>query len=271
MDTVGRTKAFAVLLARCPNLKVLDLDGPYGQENQDDSVLVSLAQHCPLVEGVHLTSRCSDAVLLLLKQNCKNLITFKFCECGGLTDAFFEHIVRIQSLQNLYFDQCKGITDAGLATLMRGCPNLRVLHFLEEDYHFHSAAVFRGLKDAPFVDSLVEINIYVDVIEDADEQFEVIIGEGLARCHNLVKVVVVNDHFGDVGLALMCAGCPKLEELEVRLLARANITIEGLIHVATKCPHLRRCEAYPLDIDFSDAEVEMFKARFPAIELFTKW
>ena len=267
-------KAFADLLAHCPNLKVLDLENTneeeYAHEGQDDLVLVSLAQHCPLVEEIQLSemSRCSDAVLLLLSQNCKNLFKIYLFECAGLTDASLEHIAKIQLLQHLEF-YCYIDADAGLAALMRGCPNLRMLHICE--CTFPSAEVFRSLKDAPFVDSLVDILIAIGELEDADEQFEVIIGESLACCHNLVKVAVPNYHFGDIGLALMCAGCPKLEELELNL--TENLTIEGLMHVATKCTRLRTCKVHCSYYNyFSEAEVEIFKARFPDIKfLVTGW
>ena len=264
-------KAFAELLAHCPNLKVLDFQNSwevqYSHEGQDDLVLVSLAQHCPLVEEIRLrqTLNCPDAGLSLLRQNCKNLVKIHFEECGSLTEACFEHIAKIQSLQHVSFNNLD--TGAGVAALMRGCPNLREFHIY--DPSLRSAAGFRGLKDAPFVDSLVDIDIAIGEMEDEDEtdQFDVIIGEGLARCHNLVKIAVSNDDFGDVGLALMCAGCLELEELVVD--QSGNLTIEGLMHVATKCPRLRRCEvcSFHEEFQFSDAEVEMFEARFPAIKL----
>ena len=264
-------KAFADLLAHCPNLKALILENSsedeYAHEGQDDSVLVSLARHCPLVEEIQLrqTLRCSDAIVLLLSQSCKNLVKITFDECSGLTDACFEHIAKIQSLQHLGFDSVD--TDAGIAALMRGCPNLRVLHIC--DRTFTSAEGFRGLKDAPFVDSLVDIDIAIGEMEDAGDLFDVIIGEGLARCHNLVRVAMTNEDFGDIGLALMCAGCPKLEELEIRL--SENMTIEGLMHVATNCSRLRRCEVCAFDeFLFSEAEIDMFRARFPAIEFLVR-
>ena len=207
------------------------------------------------------TSSCPDAGLSLLSQNCKNLVKIGLYDCDGLTDASLDHIARIQSLQHLALYNSLDGTDAGVAALMRGCPNLRVLHICDRTLISEG---FRGLKDAPFVDSLVEITI-ADEIPVADEPFDVIIGEGLARCHNLVRVDVSDDNFGDTGLALMCMGCPELEELTVRL--SENLTIEGLMLVAAHCPRLRRCEVCEFgEFHFSDAEVEIFKARFPAIE-----
>ena len=264
-------RAFKGFLAHCPNLKRFRLAAvvydEYPHVGDDDLLLVSLAQHCPQVEEIafNWTSSCLHCGLSLLSQNCKNLVKIHFDECDGLTDTSFEHIARIQSLQNLDFYCSHADTDAGVAALMRGCPNLCVLHIY--DRPLRSAAGFRGLKDAPFVDSLVDTNIAIGEMEDAGDLFDVIIGEGLARCHNLVKVEVTNDDFGDVGLALMCAGCLELEELVVD--QSGNLTIEGLMHVATKCPRLRRCEvcSFHEEFQFSDAEVEMFEARFPAIKL----
>ena len=83
---------------------------------------------------------------------------------------------------------------------------------------------FRGL------DSLVEINIRE--MQDVGDLFEMIIGEDLSCCHNLVKFEVTISDFGDVGLALMCSGCKKLKEFVVYL--SEKLTIEGLMHVATK-------------------------------------
>ena len=264
-------KAFADLLAQCPNLKNLVLENnhevEYAHEGQDNSVLVSLARHCPLVEEIQLddTARCPDAGLLLLSQNCKNLIEMRFCQCDGFTDKTFEHIAKIQSLKDLNFYNCSDITDAGVAALMRGCPNLRVFHICDEASSF-SAEAFRGLRNAPFVHSLVDINITGDMEDAEEEPFEVTVGESLAYCHNLVKIRVCNDNFGDVGLALMCAGCRNLEKLEVYM--SANLTIEGLVHVATSCPRLRVCAIVDVsDQEFSEAENEMFTARFPAIHL----
>ena len=264
-------KAFADLLAHCPNLKVCKLDNShkdqYAHEGEDDSVLVSLARHCPLVEEIQLTEtfRCSDAVFLLLSQNCKHLDEIYLDNCAGLTDACLEHIAKIQSLRELQLWGCYDITGAGLTALMRGCPNLCKLFFWGDC----SAEAFRGLKDAPFVQSLVEI--LISGYDEETDQFDVIIGEALSYCHNLVTITVCNNNFGDVGLALMCAGCPKLEELEVKL--SGNLTIEGLMHVAMKCPRLRKVDvdAFGEEFRFSDDVVEMFNARFPAIELTTGW
>ena len=260
-------KAFADLIAHCPNLKKLVLENNlgdvYAHEGQDDSVLVSLARHCPLVEEIELnmTSGCPDFGLLLLSQNCKNLVKIRFEDCEGFTDTSFEHIAKIQSLQEL-FCSCNDITDVGFAALIRGAPKLRVFDIFCDGF---SAEVFRGLKDAPFVQGLVEIRIR-GFMEEMDH-IDVIIGESLSCCHNLVKIVVSIDHFGDVGLALMSAGCPQLEVIEVDM--SEILTIEGLMHVATKCPRLRLCDVKYGGIDktFSEAEIEMFKARFPDTDI----
>ena len=266
--------AFANLLAHCPNLKALVLENSHGDvehehEGLDDSVLESLAQNCPLVEAIELrdTRRCPDVGLMLLSKNCKNVIELRFGQCDGFTVASFEHIAKIKSLQDLNFYNCSETTDAGLAALMRGCPNLRELHICDEASSI-SAAVFRGLKEAPFVNCLIDVSISGD-FDDAedldDEPFEVTIGESLAYCHNLVTVRVAHEYFGDEGLALMCAGCPSLKELNIYM--TENLTMEGLMHAVSICPRLCVCEVTEVyDSQFSESDVEMFQTKFPSIQ-----
>ena len=195
------SKAFNDLLAHSSNLLKVKID--WDEDHEVPNVLISLAQHCQLLKEICVSSdRNLDAGLSLLSKNCKNLVKIEFDQCGALTDASFQHIANIQSLEELACIECYGLIDAGVAALMRGCPNLRDLQISSEE--LTSAEGFRVLRNAPFVHSLIEIYIYGNM-EDHDGQLEVIMGEGLACCHDLVKIALSIEHFGDVGLALMCS------------------------------------------------------------------
>ena len=275
----GRMKAFCDLLAQSPNLKKITFENcPWSperaHEGQDDSILVSLAQHCPSVEEIDVngTVRSLDAGLLLLSQNCMHVRKITVYECSELTVTTFAHISRIESLQELSISNCDTVTDAGLTSLLRGCPNLR--HFTIAGDGF-SEQGFRGLKNAPCSQSLITIDVWFDN-DSLTPALDVIIGKGLASCHNLETISIRTSFsedasFGDAGLALMRKGCPKLKDLT--LVHSETLTMAGLIRVASRCPLLGSISVDNFitndedDVEpFSKADIRRLKKRFPTIE-----
>ena len=268
----GRLKAFADLVTHCPNLKKLGLGNmrnpQYRHEGQDDTVLVHLGQYCPLVEEIDLDMMvsCPDAGLLLLSQNCMNVHKIHLQYCDGLTDTSLAHISRIQSLQELCFEDCNTVTDAGLGALFQGCPNLQFLSISGDDF---SEQAFRGLRNAPWMQNLVTLYLWFNNGELTPE-FDVVMGESLSCCHNLVTFSI-HYYARDAGLALMCEGCPKLKDLT--LIHGESLTMDGLMHAASTCPLLR--EIYVVifggdddDIEgFSEDDVATFETRFPTVAL----
>ena len=274
--SVGRLKAFADLVTHCPNLKKIKLGNmrtpEYAHEGQDESVLTSLGRHCPLVEEIELvwTVRCPDAGLLLLSQNCMHVRVIEFNECNGLTDTSLAHLSQIESLQELHLSDCQTVTDAGLTALFRGCPKLQFLSILGGDF---SEQGFRGLRNALCSQNLVTIYLWFHN-RSLTPEFDVVMGESLACCHNLVTFSIYyygDVSFGDAGLALMCEGCPKLEDLT--LIHGETLTMDGLMHAAATCPLLRDISA-EIFVDeheddaegFSEADIAKFETRFPAIK-----
>ena len=274
--SVGRLKAFSDLITRCPNLKKLTLSNArnpqHRHEGEDDSVLVNLGRYCPLVEEIEfeMTVRCPDAGLLLVSQNCRKVQTISFNYCGGLTNTSFVHISQIQSLQELSFTDCDSVTDEGLQSLFRGCPNLRNLAISGEIFSEHG---FIGLRNAPCAKNLNFIYLWFHNNE-LTPTFEVVMGESLACCQNLVTFSIHYygvASFGDIGLALMCEGCQKLEDLT--LAHGETLTMDGLIHAASMCPLLREIDVEIFDGDredqegFSRADLRKFKKQCPTVML----
>ena len=95
-------------------------------------------------------------------------------------------------------------------------------------------------------------------------------GENLAYCHNLVEVNIIDDGyigFGDAALALMCAGCSKLEDVSVN--HGETLTINGLFHAASICPLLSKIilETDDGNRAFSTRNLDIFAKRCPTITL----
>ena len=276
--SVGRLKAFADLITQCPNLKKLVFSNShnesYEHEGEDDSVLVNVGRFCPLIKEIELetTVRCPDAGLHLLSQNCVNVHTIALNYCH-LTNASIVHISKIHSVHDLSIQNCDGgdgVTDEGLQSLFRGCPNLRNISISGENF---SEEGFRELRNASCAKSLTYIYLWFENNE-LTQAFEVVMGESLACCQNLVTFSVRyygDASFGNVGLALMCEGCPKLEDLT--LLHDETLTMDGLMHAASMCPLLREIT---VDIitggddsseGFSRKDLRKFNKRFPNIKL----
>ena len=191
-------------------------------------------------------------------------------ECDGLTDTSLLHISLIKSLQQLHLEDCNTVTDVGLQSLFRGCPNLQFLSVLGDDF---TEQGFRGLRSAPCAQNLVTIYLWLHSTE-LTHAFEVVMGEGLSCCQNLVTFSIhyyADVSFGDAGLALMCEGCPKLEDLTI--MHGETLTIDGLMHAASMCPLLREINTVIFDGNdedqegFSRADLRKFKKQYPAVEL----
>jgi hypothetical protein len=262
------SQAVSNLLSRCGNLRKIYYTGDEGDEEKDRLALTALCQSCPLLEEVTLAEVSLVTLDAALAGFCSMRIRkLALIECD-LSASSLRTMSGMESLQDLELNNCRGLTDAGIAALAvlkltkliiweRGGDNLEAGNEMTEAA-FES---FAGANISHTLESL-QLDIGTDRVID-DER----VATALASCRNLKSLQVelgdekcIFGRNGLDGLQAMVKGCPLLTT--VTLCA----TIPGLYCIATHCSNLKKCRS-PQPVGVRDELREnQLRTLYPAIE-----
>jgi hypothetical protein len=269
------------LLSHCCNLRKFDYFGKgrhifgiivdpelelFGIE-QDRLVLTALYQSCPLLEDLELQNLSAvalDGALSGLRRSCIFLRKLTICSCK-LSALSLREVALCSSLRSLSCRWCKGLTDAGVASLaVLQLTNLLIKQdgFQPDwdDATMEAALVsFAGANISHTLDTLW-IDIEPHRAVDAD-----MLATALASCDRLTRLHVKWGNGGGAGYAFgldalqaIATGCPLLATVELPL------ALPGCEYVATHCSHLTKCKS-SLKKVISRARSEL-QAKYPNVD-----
>jgi hypothetical protein len=231
------------LLTRCVNLRKVKYFSirSTADEEKDLLALTALYQSCPLLEDVELravSSTVLNAVLSGLRRNCTLTHKLALMRCV-LSDSCLRDIAGMESLKGLEISYCNGLTDAGMAVLVKSRLSMLGIR--------GGSVTAAGLQS--FVGSNISHTLETFGLEDDHNGTltdDVQVATALASCHNLKKLAIslgstgsdecVFGRKGLDGLQAMATGCPLLTDLSL------FATVPGLHFLGTHFTNLKRCK-----------------------------
>jgi hypothetical protein len=116
--TPATRQAISAFISKCCNLRICSYcDG--GSDGVNLSVLMTLQESCPLLEELvlwHLQSFFCGVALIGFDRDRTHLRRLMLV-CCDLSDFDLRSVAEMAALQELSLDRCKGLTDAGIASL----------------------------------------------------------------------------------------------------------------------------------------------------------
>ena len=265
-------QAIANLLSKCGNLKSFHyfgtqfVSGDSVEIEKDRLVLNTLHQSCSLLEELSLmcvSSIILGAFLSRLRLH-RTLANIRNLSVGSsdLSESILHDIAGMETLEQLTLSCCKGLTDAGFASIAE----LKLKHIFISEQYFESdgnaPAYDNAMTEAsllPFVDANISHSLeyfYLTIRStqriDTDK-----VATALASCHNLKLINLKlgsgdGSVFGLESAQAIAIGCPLLTSVSLKL------TLLGYEYMATHCAQLTHCESHPTVCD-------VLKAKYPAI------
>jgi hypothetical protein len=270
--TTADAQAISNLLAKCSNLIKLKYAG--SDVEHDSLIITAVSQSCPLLEELDLWWFSSDqqaqiagadTVAGIINRSCKHLRKLRWAYCK-LSASALRSIAGMESLKELDFLECQGLTDTGLALLA----TMKL-----ESLFICRCAQLTGAWIQSFVGSNIS-----QTLETFDLTFysnrtpvdDVQVATALASCRNLTTLVVCNGEEGCVfgcngldGLQSMAAGCPLLADVSL------SLTVPGLHYLGTHCTNLKNCAVFNSPVVAATApegfpSIEELKTLYPAVK-----
>jgi hypothetical protein len=262
--TVADAQAVSNLLAECSNLRKLNYAGC--DVEQDSLIITAVCQSCPLLEELNLWGFSSsqqahiagaDTVVGIINRNCKHLhkLIFSYCK---LPASILRSIAGMESLKELEFFHCEGLTEAGMAVL--------ATMKLESLFNCGSTQLTEACIQS-FIGSNISQTLETFHVTAGNNGMppidDVQVATALASCRNLKALVIYKEEDGCVfgrhgldGLQAMATGCPLLADVSLFL------TAAGLHYLGTHCTNLKKCDV----LNRLVAGAPITPERFPSIE-----
>jgi hypothetical protein len=253
-------EAVSDLLVSCVNLRKVSYKG-------DEDPLIITARSCPLLEELELRSIVFDdeeeapGIIILTRRHCKHFRTLTLGSCD-LSASSLRSIARVETLRELTFYQCSGLTDAGMAELS----TMRLVRLSIDEHSENngwsgaSVLSFVGANISQTLEAL-DLSVYDGMMAPFDDD---IIATVLASCHHLTSVDIYIGQDGCVfgrnglaGLQAIARGCPLLAEINL------NLTVPGLHYIATHCPNLKKCTC---TVDVGDGVRGQLRMLYPKVQ-----
>jgi hypothetical protein len=256
-------QSISKFLTSCCHMRKLGYEGYVDAQD----LLVFTGQSWPLLEELSFSFKQQDeeqiagpAIFPLISRSCKHLrkLSLNSCELSAASLLF---IAGMESLQELTFEECEGLTDAGMAVLS----TMRLASLSIDDFHGSgwadtSLQSLAGSNISQTVESL-DLSGYLSTTPMDDVQIAI----ALASCHNLKTLSMkwgwgegedgcVFGRNGLDGLQAMAAGCPLLADITL------YVTLSGLHYLGTHLTNLKKCGV------LYRPETERPPAGFPSIE-----
>ena len=278
-DPITDGKAISNLFTNCSNLRKLHYEC---YDDEQDSLALATLHQCQLLEELELLSlNLSEQgqlgnggdLLTRISRNCTHLRRLH-CSCTTLSASNLRDITAMESLKELTFSGCGGLTVSGTAALatMRlleisiygpnddgGLPAATLLSVVES---------FVGSNISETLESLC-VEIYSNTIPIDDVQ----VANALAFCHQLKSLAVpcggnTGCVFGANGLRVIATGCPLLADINL------DLTASGVHYVGTHFGNLKKCQVKTHSnheqgvsaVPAGSPPVEELQTLYPAVE-----
>jgi hypothetical protein len=180
------------LSARCQDILHITLKVQFEvcDTQQQSELIAIIASHCHKLRELHTSRSLTDADLVALGDGCPQLSNPGLLD-NNVTDAGLLAVALNRALLKLCLEGCSNLTDEGLEAIACYCPQVQDLDLSACDH----------LTDATLI----------------------ALGQ---HCRSLPTLCITDAFVTHVGMAIVAAGCPRLEMLNVEFCGNVGPAVE---------------------------------------------
>jgi hypothetical protein len=282
--TIASEKGILNLLSNCSNLENLCYEGSGGEQ---DLLVLKAVHQCPLLQELRLwwfsfnqqeQGQIADTFTLINRN--RNDLCKLTLDCCDLSASTLRTITRMENLDELELEQCRGLTGAGISLLATmNLVTLSVNEYDGEDGTYESF-LWTEAHLQPFEGSNISQTLETFQLIGYDNTTlvdDVQVATALASCHNLKTLHAecgpqrgcVFGRNGLEGLQAIATGCPLLADVSIL------VTVPGLHYLATHFPNLKKCRVLNSHVARAPTpegfpSIEELQTLYPAVK-WTYW
>lgn len=205
-------------------IKALDIRSCLGC---GDASLFAIADHCPHLRTLRITKWPTNAAVIKVAENCKEIEVWSLADCMGVTsDSFIAIAKNCPAILDLNLFNNYNLTDASLHEIANGCRGIHAIG-LNRCFKVTDVGVLSlGTLCTHLNDITLSCNEYI-----TDKSIVVLV----ENCKNLVSLCL-NDvlHITNESIMAISLHSSKLKDLQLN--RNINITDEGMEALAKGCP-----------------------------------